>query len=103
MGTTDAPEKQYQRYQPLHMFGTPSVAQNLTYADGDNGFSYNDKENGIYLYFQNNQFAFFEDDDQVGTVIGGGSTTAVAGILGVLVGGFIGFVIADKRRKKREA
>ena len=103
MGTTDAPEKQYQRYQPLHMFGTPSVAQNLTYADGDNGFSYNDKENGIYLYFQNNPFAFFEDDDQVGTVIGGGSTTAVAGILGVLVGGFIGFVIADKRRKKREA
>ena len=36
---------------PLHMFGQPNVAQNLTYADGEKGFSYNDDKDGTYLYF----------------------------------------------------
>ena len=39
-------------YLPLHMFGTPNVPQNLTYADGENGFSFNDELNGIYLFFR---------------------------------------------------
>ena len=39
-------------YTPLHMFGTSNVAQNLTFADGDNGWSYNDKNHGTYLFFK---------------------------------------------------
>ena len=38
-------------YTPLHMFETNNVAQNLTFADGDNGYSFNDKNGGTYLYF----------------------------------------------------
>ena len=38
-------------YSPLHMFGTPGAAQNLTFADGENGWSYNDKNGGTYLFF----------------------------------------------------
>ena len=38
-------------YLPLHMFGTKNVSQNLTYADGDSGYSYEDKKCGTYLYF----------------------------------------------------
>ena len=38
-------------YTPLHMFGTNNVAQNLTFADGDKGYSYNDGKGGIYLFF----------------------------------------------------
>ena len=36
---------------PLHMFGTPNVEQNLTNADGEKGWSYNDKRGGTYLYY----------------------------------------------------
>ena len=36
---------------PLHMFGTVNVAQNLTFSDGDSGYSYRDGRGGIYLYF----------------------------------------------------
>lgn len=39
-------------YLPLHMFGTPNVAQNLTFADGENGYSFNDNKKGTYLFFR---------------------------------------------------
>ena len=38
-------------YLPLYMFGTVHVAQNLTFADGDAGYSFEDKKGGTYLYF----------------------------------------------------
>ena len=39
-------------YSPLHMFGTTNVAQNITYADGESGYAYNDNNNGTYLFFK---------------------------------------------------
>ena len=39
-------------YSPLHFFGKPNAAQNLTFADGDNGWSYNDDEGGTYFFFE---------------------------------------------------
>ena len=36
---------------PLHIFGQPNTPQNLTYADGEKGWSYNDRKGGTYLYF----------------------------------------------------
>jgi hypothetical protein len=39
-------------YSPLHLFGKPNAAQNLTYADGEAGWSFNDKAGGIYLFFE---------------------------------------------------
>ena len=39
-------------YSPLHLFGTPNAAQNLTYADGESGWSYNDEKKGTYLFFR---------------------------------------------------
>ncbi|MCR5587058.1 MAG: hypothetical protein K6F77_05955 [Lachnospiraceae bacterium] len=39
-------------YSPLHMFGEPNAAQNLTFADGEDGWSYNDGMDGIYLFFK---------------------------------------------------
>ena len=45
-------------YSPLHMFGEPNVVQNLTFADGDNGWSYNDSVNGTYLFFRRDDSSF---------------------------------------------
>ena len=39
-------------YSPLHFFGKPNAPQNLTFADGDNGWSYNDDEGGTYFFFE---------------------------------------------------
>ena len=128
-------------YSPLHMFGTPNVAQNLTYADGERGYSFSDKNGGTYLYFKHSNavvtYTDKNDDtevvgktedqkdaapdsaldvkdqtnadpasdvseassDQTGTVLGGGLIFLV-GIVGVAVGGFGGFVIANRRRRK---
>ena len=128
-------------YTPLHMFGTDNVAQNFTYADGDKGYSYNDKNGGTYLYFSHaNAVITYTDGkedqsskdaeasdaekktdegqtsdkeaeaqavsgeavsaDQTGTAISGGVVVLV-GVVGLVVGGFGGLVIASTRRKKR--
>ncbi|MBO6108863.1 MAG: hypothetical protein J6P16_05610 [Eubacterium sp.] len=52
-------------YKPLHMFGTPNAAQNLTFADGESGYSYNDKKNGTYLFFRRDDGAPVVDDSAV--------------------------------------
>lgn len=44
-------ENRADNLSPLHMFGTPTVPQNLTFADGEEGWSYNDNNNGTYLFF----------------------------------------------------
>ena len=47
-GCSDTPDG----YSPLHFFGKPNAPQNLTFADGDNGWSYNDDEGGTYFFFE---------------------------------------------------
>ena len=53
-------------YSPLHTFGHDSVPQNLTYADGEKGYSFNDKAGGTYLYFERDPdaFSYAESDDE---------------------------------------
>ena len=104
-GTAEKPEGEY---SPLYLFGTPNVAQNLTYADGKKGWSYRDTKNGTYFYFKHAEavvsYADSDDDaalaeSQTGTALASG-TLALVGIAGIAVGGFIGFVIANTRRRK---
>ena len=94
-GKTDSPGKEY---SPLHLFGTNSTPQNLTFADGDNGWSFNDKENGIYLFFKRSDKEV-SDSSQAGTAMSGG-VNVLLGAICVVIGGFVGFVLADTRRKK---
>ena len=79
-------------YTPLHMFGEKNVSQNLTFADGDSGYSFNDSLNGIYLFFSHADTKVIysgksdedlsdngEDvpDDKLSTVVDKDSTEAV--------------------------
>ena len=110
-------------YSPLHMFGTPNVVQNLTFADGDNGWSFNDKNHGTYLFFvhanaeinYNNALATEADGtgtdtatgsvtspEEAGTVISTGMVVLV-GAAGLVAGIFIGAIGANgmSRRQSR--
>ena len=49
-GSDDEPKTS--GYSPLHLFGSPNTAQNLTYADGESGWSFNDGKNGTYVFFR---------------------------------------------------
>ena len=49
-GSSDEPKTA--GYSPLHLFGSPNTAQNLTYADGESGWSFNDGKNGTYVFFR---------------------------------------------------
>ena len=112
-------------YSPLHMFGTPNVAQNLTFADGDNGWSYNDKNNGTYLFFTHADAQISYSDPTAkaaapaanadkaqgsdisaskdsGTVISTGVIVLI-GVAGIVTGIFIGLVTANVRRRRRSA
>ena len=100
-GDSQAPEV---GYTPLHIFGTPNVAQNLTFADGDNGYSYNDKNNGTYLFFTHADVNYSDPMEKLkdaGTALGTG-VIALIGAGGIVIGIFIGAVIVGARRKKRE-
>ena len=117
-GKKDTPEN----YAPLHLFGTPSTPQNLTFADGENGWSYNDKKNGTYFFFRraDSPVDKSEEADPAGTdetgdaASGSAVDTSNTGTVshvginvlfgsGVLVVGIIlGFVISEIRRKKSE-
>ena len=125
VGTADMPGS---GYSPIHMFGTANVAQNLTFADGDNGYCYNDKNGGTYLYFshanavisysgKNDEATKTESPsadsseadvvsgsaagtDQTGTTISGGVIVLV-GAMCLFAGAFIGFLTGSRRRKKQ--
>ena len=109
---------------PLHMFGQPNAAQNLTFADGDNGWSYDDRLDGTYLYFTRYDGQIIDEEgenavvsgetsegasgsavntdgaDQVGTALSGGGIALIAA--GAVVVIFFGiFVIKGSRRRKR--
>ncbi|MCR4604594.1 MAG: hypothetical protein K5639_01185 [Eubacterium sp.] len=97
-GDNSAPDKVY---SPLHMFGTPNVAQNLTFADGENGWSFNDKEGGVYLFFQRD--AFYKENAAEGTALSGGLIVLI-GIGGVFVGFILAIVfMSTLRRKEKKA
>ncbi len=49
-GSADEPKTE--NYTPLHLFGTPNTPQNLTFADGESGWSYNDGKKGTYVFFR---------------------------------------------------
>ena len=66
-------EPQIEGYSPLHIFGTPNAAQNLTFADGESGWSYNDGKNGTYVFFRRGTevAADSEAEDESEDVVGG--------------------------------
>ena len=116
-------------YSPLYMFGTPNVAQNLTFADGDNGYSFNDKKGGTYLFFShaNKVITYTGTNTEESTpsptpmadtnekateaatgqavetdqtgTVVSGGYIVLAGAVGVVLGGLGGFLIAWRRRK----
>ena len=126
VGSTEVPGT---GYAPLHMFGTPKTAQNLTFADGDSGYCYNDKKGGTYLYFSHANAVItytgmdtekdstsieteadkVEDTTDVVTgqaaeasqtgTVVNGGYIVLAAAAGVVLGGLGGFVIARRRRK----
>ncbi len=100
-------------YSPLHMFGTPSVAQNLTFADGDSGWSYNDKNNGTYLFFThadaqiNYSVPTAQADASMGAEQGAGTAVSTGvfvliATIGLGAGIFIGAITTNVRRRKRQ-
>ena len=106
---------------PLHMFGKPNAAQNLTFADGDNGWSYADFNNGTYLFFTRYDGNYVEEADeelvvsdqatdsasgsavdgsQAGTAISGGFIVLIAGCA-VVVFFFVFIAFTGSRRRKK--
>ncbi len=81
------------------MFGTAEVPQNLTFADGDNGYSYDDKNGGTYLFFRRDDGTGQADNgENVGTAISAG-IVALIGAGGIVIGIIIGMVITNRRRR----
>lgn len=93
-------------YSSLHLFGKPNVAQNLTFADGENGWSYNDEHNGTYFFFRHEDTQTSDADSAIvsgmdaGTALGTGMIVLI-GAAGLVTGIFIGAVITSVRRRKR--
>lgn len=111
-------------YLPLHMFGTVHVAQNLTFADGDAGYSFEDKKDGTYLYFMRYYGETTEEgtvsetssdsasgntvdvanaekgEDQTATVLSTG-TIALIGFGSVVFIALVVLVILNSRKKKK--
>ncbi|MBR1873404.1 MAG: hypothetical protein IJ807_00710 [Eubacterium sp.] len=86
-------------YSPLHMFGSKDVPQNLTFSDGESGWSYGDKSDGLYMYFQRDE-GTSTSDGEIGTSITYGKGAIIGGT-GMLVGIFIGVAAcAGFRRRK---
>lgn len=101
-------------YSPLHMFATPNVAQNLTFADGESGWSYNDKNKGTYLFFIHADAGVYYNEPSAGTAQTVQGKTSEAGtvvskgiliLIGAagLVGGiFIGAITSNTIRRKKK-
>lgn len=88
-------------YTPLHFFGKPNTPQNLTYADGDNGWSYNDDEHGTYFFFKRGAVA---DTEYAATAVSSGTVILIGGI-GALIGAAIAVAVMYfvSRKKKKTA
>ncbi len=106
---------------PLHMFGKPNAVQNLTYADGESGWSYNDDKKGTYLFFTRYDGNYVDEADeelvvsdqatdsasgsavdgsQAGTAISGGFIVLIAGCA-VVVFFFVFIAFTGSRRRKK--
>ena len=98
-------EKTPDNCSPLHLFGQPNAPQNLTFSDGEKGWSFNDKMDGIYLFFTRDPEPFYGDaeDAYTGTSMSGGYT-ALGAVIGVIVGLIVGAggAVLNLRRRKRE-
>ena len=85
-------------YSPLHIFGKKNAAQNLTYADTDNGWTYNDEDGGNYFFF-------VRDDNPVSieaaTSLSAGKIALFTGI-GAVAGFVLAFIILFVYNKKRK-
>ena len=92
-------------YSPLHFFGKPNAAQNLTFADGDNGWSYNDREGGTYFFFERDKNWRAANTENAATAMSFGTIALIGGI-GALIGFALCSVIAvlyfKKKRKNGE-
>ncbi|MCR5587061.1 MAG: hypothetical protein K6F77_05970 [Lachnospiraceae bacterium] len=88
-------------YSPIHMFGEPNAAQNLTFADGESGWSYNDKKGGIYLFFKKDSG---EVSNETATVLTYGKVGIIM-VACLFSGFFVGYFvnIGGRRRKKKVA
>ena len=96
-GKTKAPDG----YAPLHYFGKPNTAQNLTYADGESGWSYKDRNNGTFLFFKRDANAVLHADDTATTTSDGNIVLFLGlGLLAGLILGIGGTVIVIKKKKK---
>ncbi len=89
---------------PLHLFGTPNASQNLTFADGESGWSYNDKNNGTYLFFRRDEN--YVPMDEEGTVMSSGRIVLI-GSIGLIAGCIAGaaatiFLTGAKKKKEDE-
>ena len=91
-------------YSPLHFFGKPNAAQNLTFADGDNGWSYNDDEGGTYFFFERDKNWQLANAENAATALSFGTIALIGGI-GLLLGfalAAILFTVYFKRKRKTE-
>ena len=92
-----------QGYSPLHLFGKPNAVQNLTYADGEAGWSYNDAKHGIYLVFKRDKALV--DNLYAGSAVTKGHTVLIGGagaLIGLIAGMAGGLFIGKRRRQKFE-
>ena len=94
-GKTKAPEGA----SPLHYFGKPNTAQNLTFADGESGWSYNDEMGGTYLYFKRDANAVLPDDTATTTSDGNIILFLGLGLLAGLILGIGGTIFITKKKK----
>ena len=96
-GKTKAPEGA----SPLHFFGKPNTAQNLTFADGESGWSYNDAKGGIYLYFNRDANAVLPADDTATTTSDSNIILFLGlGLIAGLILGIGGTVLVTRKKKK---
>ena len=119
-----AEEPKTEGYTPLHLFGSPNTAQNLTFADGESGWSFNDGKKGTYVFFRRGAQDAIDDiaeekveesnEDKnpvvsgsavdiknIGTALHGG-TLVLVGVLSGVCGIFIGVVGMTLMRRKKE-
>ena len=97
-GKSDTPDG----YSPLHFFGKPNAPQNLTFADGDNGWSYNDDEGGTYFFFERDKNWNTANAENAATAMSFGMVALIGGI-GLLLGlaiATIGFTLYIRRKRK---
>ncbi|MCR5587380.1 MAG: hypothetical protein K6F77_07605 [Lachnospiraceae bacterium] len=85
--------KKESNFDAVHMFGEPNVAQNLTFADGEDGYSYNDDNGGTYLSFTRGSVSSSNaaSSTQTGTIISGPSAVT-AGVTIFIFGIILGVI-----------